>query len=76
MMELDFEDDPEYNLTTNAYNIVAHTNMAMVTEDKRFLLESADKIEKTSNTGYYDDNEGADLLKAIAAYYRAKANQI
>lgn len=43
------------------------------TEDAKMLQKAATDIEKAADNGYYDDPEGCDLLKRIAAYYRKRA---
>lgn len=53
----------------NALLVIASANMA----DADTLRDSAEIIERHANNGYYDDDEGGELLKQIAAYFRRKA---
>lgn len=52
----------------HAVSIVAKANMANTEE----CLKGIKEIEEISETGYYDDEEGAELLRSIAKYVRNK----
>lgn len=52
----------------HAVSIVAKANMAKTEE----CLKGTKEIEEIAETGYYDDEEGAELLRSIAKYIRNK----
>lgn len=61
--------DPILDPGISALRVVAGANVVSA----KTLLHAADDIEKHANNGYYDDAEGAVLLKQIVAYLRKKA---
>lgn len=61
--------DPILDPGISALRVVAGANVVSA----KTLHHAADDIEKHANNGYYDDAEGAVLLKQIAAYLRKKA---
>ena len=65
--ELDESEDVD-DLAVNALRLIAGANVLSSKE----LLNAADYIAYQANNDYYDDAEGAVLLKQIAAYLRHK----
>lgn len=63
----------------SAASIVALANMSSVgqplDEEDADLRVVAGNIERLAETGYYDDEAGAVLLKQIASYLRSKVDK-
>ena len=60
--------DEHFSPAHYACLVVAQTNMT----SSEKLLEEADYLERTANNEYYDDVEGCELLRQIAAFFRKK----
>ena len=43
---------------------------------KETLLEAADRIEKEAKNGYYDDQEGSELMMKIVAHLRLRSEKM
>jgi len=66
-----FFDGPDYPLWLDATDLIAQANMAAIYEPGT-LERAIDRLNRLIGTGYYDDDEGDELMKHMVKYLTNK----
>jgi len=65
------DEEEEYSLLLNATTLIAEANMAAIYEPET-LQRAIKSLNALIDTGYYDDDEGNELMKHMVKYLTIK----